>query len=378
MPIDQNLLQIGLGSYDPNAGYSSPRLLDIQSGGLSSGRGAPVLAADTASATPAPSGAPSQAPAGNPDDYETRFRSALNGLEQEALRQRKAAGNPLNVAGSIVGGILGMPFRLVENVLGGGNNDLSAPFHPKQNAESNYQATLAAIGDKRVQFERDLAALRSSRATELKTALTSQTEQDKEFRKRIGWLALNSTYGSDPAAQSQMFYSAMQSLAKENPGAITRGGYDQMQYSPQLVARLIGDSGDTELNKAYEKVLHPDPVQFGPTGMVGYQDRDGTFRTYYQGQKPKDMQPPLPGFTVVGSLSVPDGSHSSAAPVSQSGDPQQSQPPQMWVSSDGSKSYSLEQLSSVLESFKTQDPQNAESLFTKWTSDLGLRPAGQQ
>lgn len=220
MPIDQNLLQIGLGSYDPNAGYSSPRLLDIQSGGLSADRGAPVLAADTASATPAPSGAPSgapsQAPAGNPDDYETRFRSALNSLEQEALRQKKAAGNPLNVAGSILGGLIGLPLRFIDNAIGGGHSDLSAPFHPKQNAESNYQETLAAIGDKRVRFERDLAALRSSRATELKTTIGIDREGEQAAYDEMGRLASGLLY-LDPSVRAQRAAPQLAVLAQRYP-----------------------------------------------------------------------------------------------------------------------------------------------------------------
>jgi hypothetical protein len=165
-----------------------------------------VAAADAADAAPA---------AINPDDYETRARAALAQMEEAALRQKKAAGNPLNVASSIIGGVVGLPFSFLENALGGGNKDLTAPFRPKQNAEMRYQASLASIGERRAEFERDLAGVRSSSAAALKSAMGMGREEDQAGINQIGQVASSMLY-MDDAAKAQRL-PVLQSIAKRYP-----------------------------------------------------------------------------------------------------------------------------------------------------------------
>lgn len=169
-----------------------------------------VAAADAADAAPAPI---------NPDDYEARARAALAQMEKVALQQKKAAGNPLNVAGSILGGVVGLPFSLLENAIGGGNNDLTAPFRPKQNAETRYQNSLAAIGERRAEFEKDLASVRSSNAAALKSATGLGREEDQAGINQIGQVASSMLY-MDDAAKAQRI-PVLQSIAKRYPGTAT-------------------------------------------------------------------------------------------------------------------------------------------------------------
>jgi hypothetical protein len=169
-----------------------------------------VAAADAADAAPAPI---------NPDDYEARARAALAQMEKAALQQKKAAGNPLNVAGSILGGVVGLPFSLLENAIGGGNNDLTAPFRPKQNAETRYQNSLAAIGERRAEFEKDLASVRSSNATALRAATGLGREEDQAGINQIGQVASSMLY-MDDAAKAQRI-PVLQSIAKRYPGTAT-------------------------------------------------------------------------------------------------------------------------------------------------------------
>jgi hypothetical protein len=169
-----------------------------------------VAAADAADAAPAPI---------NPNDYEARARAALAQMENAALQQKKAAGNPLNVAGSILGGVVGLPFSLLENAIGGGNNDLTAPFRPKQNAETRYQNTLASIGERRANFEKDLASARSSSAAALKSATGLGREEDQAGINQIGQVASSMLY-MDDAAKAQRL-PVLQSIAKRYPGTAT-------------------------------------------------------------------------------------------------------------------------------------------------------------
>ena len=151
----------------------------------------------------------------NPDDYEARARAALAQMEEAALRQKKAAGNPLNVAGSILGGVVGLPFSLLENAIGGGNNDLTAPFRPKQNAETRYQNTLASIGERRAEFEKDLSSARSSNAAALRTATGLGRDEDQAGVNQIGRLASSMLYMDDNAKAQRL--PVLQSIAKRYP-----------------------------------------------------------------------------------------------------------------------------------------------------------------
>jgi hypothetical protein len=171
-----------------------------------------VAAADAADAAGAADAAPAPI---NPDDYEARARAALAQMEKVALQQKKAAGNPLNVAGSILGGVVGLPFSLLENAIGGGNNDLTAPFRPKQNAETRYQNSLAAIGERRAEFEKDLASVRSSNATALKTATGLGREEDQAGINQIGQLASSMLYMDDNAKAQRL--PTLQSIATRYP-----------------------------------------------------------------------------------------------------------------------------------------------------------------
>lgn len=151
----------------------------------------------------------------NPDDYETRARAALAQMEEAALRQKKAAGNPLNVASSIIGGVVGLPLSFLENAIGGGNNDLTAPFRPKQNAEMRYQASLAAIGERRAEFERDLAGVRSSSATALKTAMGMDREENQAGVNQLGQLTSSMLYMDDAARAERL--PVLATIAKRFP-----------------------------------------------------------------------------------------------------------------------------------------------------------------
>lgn len=155
----------------------------------------------------------------NADDYEARARAALAQMEQGALNQKKAAGNPLNVVSSILGGVVGLPFSFLENAIGGGNNDLTAPFRPKQNAETRYQNTLASIGERRAEFEKDLSNVRTSNATALRAATGLGREEDQAGINQIGQVASSMLY-MDDAAKAQRL-PVLQSIAKRYPGTKT-------------------------------------------------------------------------------------------------------------------------------------------------------------
>lgn len=199
----------------------------------------------------------------NPDDYEARARAALTQMEEAALRQKKAAGNPLNVASSIIGGVVGLPFSFLENAIGGGNNDLTAPFRPKQTADARYQASLAAIGEKRAEFEKDLASVRSSNATALRTATGLGRDEDQAGINQIGQVASSMLYMDDAAKAERL--PVLRSIAKRYPNTAT---YVQdiidNGFNPAVLATYGSMSADEGARQRSNEYLYGSKVV--PTG----------------------------------------------------------------------------------------------------------------
>ena len=160
----------------------------------------PVETAPAAAAPAASPGGPVPVPPTtiSPEAYQERAMADIRRMEALAERQRQSARNPLNVAGSILGGVVGLPFALLENAIGGGQNDLSAPFRPNQNAQERYQAALSAIGQRRAEVETTIAGMRASQAQAINTALTSQADRMSDARERAAILARNAGMSSDP------------------------------------------------------------------------------------------------------------------------------------------------------------------------------------
>lgn len=185
----------------------------------------------------------------SPDGYEAQFRQAYDQMIKAAEAQKRAAGNPLNVVGSVLGGVVGMPFKFLRNAIGGENNDLTAPFRPKQMAEANYQATIANLADKRAKFEENLAQIRSSRASALKTALTDQRKDQEEALARVAGLAAEVVRG-DPQYQQQNWEAGLAELAQANP-SIMPLARNWTQFNPALAGRLVGAYGNEGARKAW-------------------------------------------------------------------------------------------------------------------------------
>lgn len=191
----------------------------------------------------------------SPEAYQQRAQADIQRMEALAERQRRSANNPLNVVGSILGGVVGMPFSFLENAIGGGQNDLTAPFRPHQNAQERYQAALAAIGQRRNEVETTMAGLRAGQAQAINTALTSQSERMGDVRSRAAILARNAAMSSNPQAVYAAGMSDM--LADPVLGPTARQmGLAGLPWSQDLAYRL-STSEDTvnRLDEAAKPVV---------------------------------------------------------------------------------------------------------------------------
>jgi hypothetical protein len=199
---------------------------------------APNAGALIAQETVAPTEEAAAAPAGplTPEaaaEYEMRQREFLAQAEAAAERRRRAAGNPLNMIGSVLGGVIGTPFALLENAVGGGDNDLTAPFTPKQTAQDRYAATMAGISTQRLGLAQKMDGMRSSQAQALQSQLADRSKTLGEMYDIAANLAQNAKGAADP----QGVYEQGIANLLQDPiyGPVARSvGVDKMPYSPDL------------------------------------------------------------------------------------------------------------------------------------------------
>lgn len=228
-----------------------------------------LLPAESAPAAPAPAAAPNgpvPVPPAiiSPEAYQERAMADIRRMEALAERQRQSARNPLNVAGSILGGVVGLPFALLENAIGGGQNDLTAPFRPNQNAQERYQAALSAIGQRRAEVETTIAGMRASQAQAINTALTSQADRMSDARERAAILARNAGMSSDP----QGVYAAgiQDMLADPVLGPTARQmGLAGIPWSQDLAYRLSTSDDTVNRLDASRRLV---PVTVNPNGVA--------------------------------------------------------------------------------------------------------------
>lgn len=244
-------------------------------------------------------------------EYERLQREYLARAEVAAERQRKAAGNPLNVIGSVLSGVIGTPFSLLENAVGGGQNDLTAPFTPKQNAQDRYTAAMANIGAQKLALAQKMDGMRSSQAQALQAALADKSKILGEGYERVANLAMNAGGAADPTAA----FSEGMAYLMQDPvygPALKSVGLDKVSYSPDLARKLAyGKDIQTRLDDMND-------VSFGSitengTGVI-YNKRGDVVRMIQYGdagpagapppvspQAPAAELPPLPpGFELEG------------------------------------------------------------------------------
>lgn len=223
--IDQELLAQGTASYDENAGAQRRQEGDPNNGDQQSSDGSGdnqvivdprTLPQIGQSTTLADLVAADKGIAGL-DAQQAAYADLYNKQTDWVEKQRLAAGKPLNRILSGVQGVLGLPMRLVENVLDGENNDLTAPFRPQSTANTVAQERLAMIAKMRAETLSKLDQAKSSRLSVLKNALTDSRAANQDMFNRVANLAIQAKLGDDPKAQAQFFNQNADNLLKTHP-----------------------------------------------------------------------------------------------------------------------------------------------------------------
>ena len=164
--------------------------------------------------------------------YEAAQRAFLDRAKIAAERQAKAAGNPLNV----VGGVLGTPIKLLGNILGG-QNDLTSAFTPKQNAQDRLAQKLADISTAKLGLAQKMDGYQSSLTAAMTNALTDRGKLVDETHERLSILALNVENDPNP----QMAFERGKNRLMANPlyaPVMQELGYDEQPWYKGLAAEL--------------------------------------------------------------------------------------------------------------------------------------------
>ena len=173
--------------------------------------------------------------------YEAAQLAALKQAEEAALRQRNSVKNPLNVVGNAISAVVGTPFRLLENAIGGGNNDLAAPFRPNQTAQDRYKSKLAEISTAKLGLTQMMDGLRANQAQAMTNALTKQSEQLSDLNDDLATMARNArllqAQGKDPFMAFERMKDRMMADPVRGP-LMQKFGYDEMPWYEGLDAEL--------------------------------------------------------------------------------------------------------------------------------------------
>lgn len=174
-------------------------------------------------------------------EYEAAQTAALKQAEEAALRQLNSVKNPLNVVGNAISAVVGTPFRLLENAIGGGNNDLAAPFRPNQTAQDRYKSTLADISTGRLTLAQTMDGLRANQTQAMTNVLTKQSEQLGDLNNDLATMARNArllqAQGKDPFMAFERMKDRMMADPVRGP-LMQKYGYDEMPWYEGLDAEL--------------------------------------------------------------------------------------------------------------------------------------------
>jgi hypothetical protein len=176
-------------------------------------------------------------------EYEAAQLAALQRAEEAALRQRQSVKNPLNVVGNAISAVVGTPFRLLENAIGGGNNDLAAPFRPNATAQDRYQSTLADISTAKLGLTQTMDSLRANQTQAMTNLLTDQSKLQTTASDRVANLFLNAAQTPNPQETAAAGMAVMMQDPIMRP-VLESTGLNQRVWSP-TAARELATSKDT-------------------------------------------------------------------------------------------------------------------------------------
>jgi hypothetical protein len=233
--------------------------------------------------------------------YEEAQRAYLARAEEAALRQRQSVKNPLNVVGNAISAVVGTPFRLLENAIGGGNNDLAAPFRPNATAQDRYKQTLADISTARLGLAQKLDGMRASQTQAMTAALTDQSKLRFEAQDILANAAMNASRSANPADS----YARSLNRTLQDPRlrpVIEQLGLAEQPWTPDLARELATDDKTITRIDARGKLSN---VVVPYQGTVLQTDDQGkVVNTFQQGVpppvSPNPQTPPtteLPTFT---------------------------------------------------------------------------------
>jgi hypothetical protein len=223
-------------------------------------------------------------------EYEAAQLAALQQAEEAALRQRQSVKNPLNVVGNAISAVVGTPFRLLENAIGGGNNDLAAPFRPNQTAQDRYQSKLADISTAKLGLMQTMDGMRANQTQAMTNLLTDRSKVLGEAYDLAANLAQNAKGAADP---NGTYTQGLANLLQDPVyGPVLKSvGVDKMAYTPDLARTLARGKDITTRLDEMGKPFFQSITENG-TGVV--YNPDGSIKQIIQYGEPIPTGAPPP------------------------------------------------------------------------------------
>lgn len=228
-------------------------------------------------------------------DYEAAQRAFIERSAIAAERKAKAAGNPLNMIGSV----LGTPVKLLANILGG-QNDLTSPFTPKQNYQDRMAEVKAVTSAQLLTLAQKTDGYTTSTAKAIADATTNKGELIDDLYSRLSNAALNAKrMGPNASSAFERSKSAIMANPVFSP-LMQDLGLDELPWNEGLAAELaFGKDVQARLDESRKVTNNVTPygstiTQTDADGkLIGVIQQDGSISTPTVSSVPTEDMPSL-------------------------------------------------------------------------------------
>lgn len=191
-------------------------------------------------------------------------------LIQQAEKQRKAAGNPLNRILSAVGGVVAAPLNFVAGALSNDMGMVTRPFTPQQNADQRFYETVMGVNKTLESVRAETARAGASQASQMSSLFDVGEKQKQAGYDELGrfispWLYV------DPARRADLASKQLPALAIRYPFLEEQIKFlQENNFNPESLATVAALSKDEGVKSRVNEYLYGNKTI--PTG-------DGTFVT---------------------------------------------------------------------------------------------------
>lgn len=210
-------------------------------------------------------------------------------LIQQAEKQRKAAGNPLNRILSAVGGVVAAPLNFVAGALSNDMGMVTRPFTPQQNADERFYQTVMGVNKTLESVRAETARAGASQASQMSSLLDVNEKQKQAGYDELGrfispWLYV------DPARRADLASKQLPALAIRYPFLAEQIKFlQENNFNPESLATVAALSKDEGVKSRVNEYLYGNKVIATGDGTFAYlPSRPDTAPQFFDRSSPVD------------------------------------------------------------------------------------------